>query len=303
MSASWYDVLGVGRDATTDEIRAAWKESIGSLEPTDRRFKVYNEAAGVLLDDEQRAAYDETLAPEEPEEPAEPEGLDESEAVTAVPAAQDETTEDETAEDDRDDRSEADEPEATREASGSRLDVNVPNWLLVVLLVATLAAAAGAAVLQRGNDDPDVESNVAAARTAAEAAVPKVLTYDYRYPDRDHDAAMRLLTGDFRDEYDTLWNDAILPNLEKTKATAVSESLGSGVVRASDNGERVEIVVVLSSRTTNRNVSTELPPLPLTVQMVEKNGEWLVADLDLWEPQKVTDESDSKTPGSTTPTP
>ncbi|KRF12954.1 J domain-containing protein [Nocardioides sp. Soil796] len=300
MSASWYDVLGVGRDATTDEIRAAWKESIGSLEPTDRRFKVYNEAAGVLLDDEQRAAYDETLAPEEPEEPSEPDEV----AADDEPAAE----EDEAEADDEVAAAGADETAAGTETgptgpARSRLDVNVPNWLLVVLLVATLAAAAGAAVLQRGNDDPDVESNVAAARTAAEAAVPKVLTYDYRYPDRDHDAAMRLLTGDFRDEYDTLWNDAILPNLEKTKATAVSESLGSGVVRASGNGERVEIVVVLSSRTTNRNVSTELPPLPLTVQMVEKNGEWLVADLDLWEPQKVTDESDSKTPGSTTPTP
>ena len=37
-------------DASADEIRAAWKTGIADLDPTDRRFRVLNQAAEVLLD-------------------------------------------------------------------------------------------------------------------------------------------------------------------------------------------------------------------------------------------------------------
>ena len=59
---SWYDLLGVEPDASTDEIRAAWKSAIADLDPADRRFRMLNQAAEVLLDPTQRAVYDEALA-------------------------------------------------------------------------------------------------------------------------------------------------------------------------------------------------------------------------------------------------
>ena len=62
MTASWYDVLDVEPTATADEIRAAWRSAVADLDPTDRRFRVYNQAAEVLLDPERRAAYDAELA-------------------------------------------------------------------------------------------------------------------------------------------------------------------------------------------------------------------------------------------------
>ena len=61
MSASWYDVLGVDEHASPEEIRTAWKDSIADLSPGDRKFRVCNEAAEVLLDPERRAAYDAEL--------------------------------------------------------------------------------------------------------------------------------------------------------------------------------------------------------------------------------------------------
>ena len=61
---SWYDVLGVAPDASAEEIRSAWRAAIGELDPTDRRFSVLNEAAGVLLDPRARAEYDAELEPE-----------------------------------------------------------------------------------------------------------------------------------------------------------------------------------------------------------------------------------------------
>ena len=47
-----YDLLDVDRSASEAEIRAAWKAEIADLDPTDRRFRMYNQAAEVLLDPE-----------------------------------------------------------------------------------------------------------------------------------------------------------------------------------------------------------------------------------------------------------
>ena len=79
MSApNWYDVLDVDSSATTDEIRAAWRDAIADLTPADRRFRLYNQAAEVLLDPEQRAAHDAELArqADQPEPAVEPGGAE-----------------------------------------------------------------------------------------------------------------------------------------------------------------------------------------------------------------------------------
>ncbi len=64
LTASWYDVLDVEPTASADEIRAAWRSAVADLDPTDRRFRVYSQAAEVLLDPAGRTAYDEQLAAE-----------------------------------------------------------------------------------------------------------------------------------------------------------------------------------------------------------------------------------------------
>src|SRR4051794_2418819 len=53
-----YDVLDVEPTATTEEIRTAWRSAVADLDPTERRFRLYNEAAEVLLDRARRARYD-----------------------------------------------------------------------------------------------------------------------------------------------------------------------------------------------------------------------------------------------------
>ena len=82
MTPSWYDVLGVEPDATPAEIRAAWKDGISDLDPTDRRFKLRNQAAEILLDPERRAAHDADLSAHEPDE--EPDQPTEPTAAAAV---------------------------------------------------------------------------------------------------------------------------------------------------------------------------------------------------------------------------
>src|SRR3954468_2995659 len=60
---TWYDVLGVSRDADSEEIRAAWRAATDKFEPGSGsgQFRMFNEAAEVLLDPTRRAAYDESL--------------------------------------------------------------------------------------------------------------------------------------------------------------------------------------------------------------------------------------------------
>ena len=63
---NYYEVLGVGKNASEDEIRAAYKKLVKQyhpdLHPNDpaaaEKFKEINEANEVLSDKQKRAAYD-----------------------------------------------------------------------------------------------------------------------------------------------------------------------------------------------------------------------------------------------------
>ena len=81
---TWYDVLDVPRDASSEEVRAAWKDRIADLEPGDRRFDTLNRAAKVLLDPPARSTYDDALAPVEDRSPVAPRSLVEEGGLTPV---------------------------------------------------------------------------------------------------------------------------------------------------------------------------------------------------------------------------
>jgi Mce-associated membrane protein len=274
VSASWYDVLGVDRSASSDEIREVWKRTIADLEPTDRRFRACNQAAEVLLDPARRAEYDAELEPEEEPQP-EP--------------VEDELPEDEPVEDELvDDEAMADDAPAPKSASWL-----VPAWLLIAMAGAILVLLASALLVVKypnpdvqpwawvsGDQVASVEDSADEARQAAEKSVPLVLSYDYRTLDRDHDRAVRVLTGVQLTDYESNWTDGILPNAAKVKAvvqTTVAAS-GIGLSNVSEDGDRVELLVVVDSQTRNVKV-TNRQTLGLTVLMVRKGGEWFIEDL------------------------
>ena len=61
---TWYDILGVEHDATPEQIKAAWRGATDKFEPGSgtSQFRLFNEAADVLLDPARREAYDAELA-------------------------------------------------------------------------------------------------------------------------------------------------------------------------------------------------------------------------------------------------
>lgn len=242
MSPTWYDVLGVDRDATPDEVRTAWRRSIADLDPSDRRFRSANEAAEVLLDADRRRAYDASLPAEEPE--PEPEPVTEP---TSGPS---------------------DGEKDTAGRSGRRL----PVLLLAVVGVLALATVVLAAVVWfRPHVDPD---EVGTAQSAAEQAIVPVLSYDYRELDEDAEAARSYLTEDYQEEYTQLFT-VISDNAPRTEAVVRAEVIASSVVRTSPDA--VEVLLFVNRPTTNKQVTEPVVYRDqVTVTMVREGDDWLV---------------------------
>lgn len=252
-SPSWYDLLGVAPDASAEEIRAAWRTAIADLDPTDRRFATLNQAAEVLLDPARREAYDAALAPE-PELVPEPE-----------PAATPDPTPD---------------PDAPVAVATTRQRRGVPAWLLVALAAAVLVVA-GVAGWRYFSEPSDaaVEDATSAAQSAAERAVVPILSYDARDLEGSKAAAQQYLTGDYRTEYDKLFDGIIAQNAPSTGTVVQAELVSSSITRAGE--DRVEVFVLVNqSRTNKQSKEPQVYKNWVTITMQQVDGDWLVAGMD-----------------------
>jgi Mce-associated membrane protein len=261
MTVSLYDVLDLNRDATPDQVRDAWKSAIAGLEPGDRRFRAYNDAAEVLLDPDRRAAYDAELADQE--------GVDEPPVEDAAPPAPPPAVA-------------HDEAEATGPGRVSRAVSS--NWLPAVLLALTVAFSATAAwLIYSEPSDASVERSLRTAEGTAEVAAPVIFSYDYRQLEEDHDKAAAYLTSDFREDYDKLFDSVVTANAERAQTVQKIAFIDSGVVRTGGGREaddRVDVMVVFDQLTTNKQVKQAEPAPAYAVLTMEKvDGDWLVDDI------------------------
>src|SRR4051812_16037187 len=158
MNANWYDVLDVEPTASSDDIRTAWRRAVADLDLTDRRFRVFNQAAEVLLDPDRRAAYDAQLA------------ADLAETTPAAEQAAAEPTNAAAA-----DRAKEDAPATVQTREERRLPV-VPGWGLVVAAALVAASLVVAGVLVSKPSDASVANDTQAAQAAAERAIVPLLS-------------------------------------------------------------------------------------------------------------------------------
>jgi Mce-associated membrane protein len=250
VNPSLYDLLDVAPDATGDEIRAAWKSAISELDPTDRRFRAYNQAAEVLLDPQRRRAYDDQIAAStEAEERAEPD----AEVVAEV----------------------GERPDSS--VGSTRREV--PTWALAVLAaVAAVAVAASAWLWFAVPSDASVEESARAARSAAERAIVPILSYNALHLEEDKKAAQAYMTSDYREKsYDKMFA-VIEQNAPGTKTIVRTDVIRSGIVRS--GADRVQVLLFLDRPTTNKQTTEPIVYHDqATVTMQRVDGEWLVDDL------------------------
>ncbi|MDP3894019.1 hypothetical protein [Nocardioides sp.] len=258
MTPSWYDVLDVSADADAAEIEAAWKATIADLGPSDRRFRLANQAAEVLLDPDRRAAHDAELASRQ--EPVDEQPVD-GQPVDERPAVQERAPEEPTA------------------AAGAAPRGGIPTWLLAavgVLMVLLVALTAWTAMST--TSDAAVDEATRAAQTAAEEAVEPVLSYDATRLAEDRAVAADYLTPDFREEYDKLFDGIVEQNAPELGTRVVAEVLASGVIRADTN--RARIFLFVDQSVTNKEQAEPIVYRNhVTVVLEKTGGEWLVDEL------------------------
>lgn len=264
---TWYDLLDVSRDASTVEIRDAWKTQIAHLEPGDRRFDSLNRAAKVLLDPAARTAYDlehpesddaDPWVEEDPQARRETTDVGAGGLVTGARA-----------------------PSSTSDGAGpSSTDARsgVPSWLLAGLAIVAAGLVAATLWMWLARDTGGGNDSAARdAQVAAERAVVPVLSYDYEHLDEDQQAAQALMTGSYREEYDKLFT-VLEDNAPQTRTRVSASVIASGIVRASK--ERVQVLVFVDRPTTNKLSADPVvykDQVTLSMQLVD--GVWLVDDL------------------------
>jgi Mce-associated membrane protein len=293
LTATQYDVLDVDPTATAEEIRGAWRSAVADLDPTDRRFRVYNQAAEVLLDPVRRAAYDEEIAAELERgrsDGAKPRRNDRSETEASLlarphgwrsrlmnrinPQAATEPAEPAGA-DPAAARTAV--PGAVRRLGGDRLPV-VPGWLLIVLASVLAVCLVAVGILMSRPADTSVADDTQAAQAAAERAIVPLLSYDARHLDESAAAAQPYMTSSEKAEYDKLF-DVIRDNAPDTGTIVQAKYLASGVVRSGT--DRVDVFVLVNQVTRN-NQHPKVPVVyknQVTVSMAKVGDQWLVDDL------------------------
>jgi len=280
MSVSLYDLLDVDEDATPDQIRSAWKIAIADLDPTDRRFRAYNDAAEVLLDADKRAAYDAELAAgrieDEAEETAADQVADEEEAEPEPAAAEIET----------------DDAETETTPAGP------PVWALLVALGAAVLSIALLIVVLTwpgsvGGDSPadqvdgaeQAEEAGQSAVRAAEAAVPPVLSYDYRTLDADFAEAESYLTEEFAAKRTELFDQeaesgmTLREQVVAEKVVVTATVSGTGLTRVSDDGDRATVVVYVNQDSQKGKAAPRPLRMWATLSMVADGDDWLLDDI------------------------
>lgn len=288
-SVDWYEVLGVPADAGTDEIRSAWKAAVADLDPTAPSFRVFNQAAEVLLDPTRRAAYDESRA-------AEMAASDETEpdAAAQAPTTTQATTDTSPAA--TSPAAETPSGDPARRRGGLVLPAVLGGVAVALLVLGWLAGPTiGSALAGEDDvlgvslaDDPGLTAvQLDAAQDAAREAVPVALSYDYRRLDENEAATMALMTEEFGTVY-APWFAYLKTQALPNKMTLTATILATAVADlGEEKGEPfVDVLVFFNQNETNKGTSQAVPQAAqATLRMVEQDGTWLIDGIELNQPE------------------
>jgi len=307
MNPTLYDILGVSEDATREEIRKAWREAADRFEPgqggSTKQFRLFNEAAEVLLDPERRKAYDEQLAGREEKSapraeepgtaspvPAPPipgaaraatpggsvatRGVDlgkpgspgkpgSGKAGTKTPAGAAAAAPVAETEPAREASAVPGEPAADDKSGGWGWALPWPVFAVLGVLTA-LAVGFAAYFLTQAQRAADYREALDRAPAAAESAAAAVLSYDYKSLEADRDAAAKFLSGGYRSEYVDTFDKLVAESATETKATVEADVLASSaMVGGEDRNPNRVPVLLYVNQTTTSTANEGEPPVAL----------------------------------------
>jgi Mce-associated membrane protein len=287
MSVSLYDLLDVDEHATPEQIRSAWKVAIADLDPNDRRFRAYNGAAGELLDPGKREVYDAELAAGRDEPEPDTDSVAGPVVVEQVDAPVDAPADAPAAA--------PDTPVATAADTASS---GPPTWALLVAAGAAVLSIALLVVVSSwpgswGDPSPEeqaesadeAEAAGATAVDAPDAAVPAVLSYDYRTLDADFAEAESYLTDDFAAKRSALFEQqaesgmTLREQVVSDKVVVTARTSGTGLTRVSEDGDRATVVVYVDQDSQKGKDAPRSLRMWATLSMVADGDDWLLDDI------------------------
>ncbi len=288
MSTNLYDLLDVDEHASADEIRAAWKRAIADLDPTERRFRAYNDAAGVLLDPDKRAAHDADLAEQRAAAPDPDEDADAAAPVELSKQGHGDEPEHEVVEPAAQSAPAAGVPDGAGASTGpgavALIAVSIVAVLLVALsvwLVTRPGATRDPSAQQVAAQNLQIERDGVSAEGAAEAMVGPVLSYDHKTMSADLERRAPYLTEKFRTTTERSWPD-LTKEAEAQKIVVEAKPVGTALTRVSPNGKKATVVVFIDQYVTKDKAQPFVLRMWATFTMVASgrtDHPWLLDDL------------------------
>ena len=301
MNPTLYDILGIAPTASQEEIRAAWRDAADRFEPgsggSTAQFRLFNQAAEVLLDPDRRKEYDAQLAADagEPRDAVPPPTSEPTVEPTAVfgptalsapePAKATGPRTPRLPRLPRKVRRPKDAPAAGRPETSKGRGRGVPVWALFALGLVT-GALLGVAIYL-GLDYAKATSyqeSLDEAPQAAERAAAAILSYDYERLDADRDAAAKFLTPAYREKYVNTFDKLVKEPAVQTKAKVEAEVLASStMVDTKDTRDPDKMrVLMFVDQTTLSTANSGEPRTALNrarLDMVNVDGTWLVDNI------------------------
>lgn len=284
---SFYDVLGVDRDASAETIKQAWREATDKFEPGtgSGQFRLFSDAADTLLDPARRAEYDAELDGDAEPQAAVADAPQAEKAEKAGAAGQ--ASAGGTVPLDKTTGTAAGEPAAKQKKERAPRTPLAGGWLIVTAVLTVLALVAvvlGTIAWSTQRSAAEAQDAGQQASAAAERSLGPVLSYDYRTLKADRDSAVRFLSASYRKEYSTTFDQLIESTTpgqpgpaEKTKAVVKADV--TNVAIANDEPDRVRLVVFLNQSTSKDGGDPSFSLNRLGVTMVKSGNSWLVDNI------------------------
>jgi Mce-associated membrane protein len=120
-------------------------------------------------------------------------------------------------------------------------------------------------------------AGIASVQAASESTVA-LLSYKHDTVDNDVAAARERLTGDFKDAYDSLTHDVVIPGAKEKQISTIATVPAAASVSATEN--RAVVLVFVDQTLTMGNAAPTNTASSVRVNLDKIDGRWLISQFD-----------------------